>query len=295
MDPAFQPINGISLERYAELGAAISDVQGDAAKEIEVIQAQGVSAADWDAAKRGWTARMQDMSLMGKVATAYMPLYQAALAAQKGGAARISYEDFVHASAAIKCVGFEAAMSACGISMADWTEVAGYWNGEMAREMGRYAGHHGYISQEEAKLRQPGGTPRKLQVTRVQGAQPAGAGAVAAAAGQGNPYAGAMGAGAMASTGNPMHDAMNAAMANPAMQQAMAAQAAVMANPMGHGLGQAASFLTGGIVPGSRVNVAWSDGNHYPASVMQTSPGQMLVQFENGAQHWVGEAYVKKA
>lgn len=295
MDPAFQPINGISLERYAELGAAISDVQGNAAKEAEVVQGEGVSAGDWEAAKAGWTARMQDMALMGKVAMAYMPLYQAALAARKGGAARVSYEDFVHVSAAIQCVGFEAAMAACGLSQSDWTEAAGHWNGEMARDMGRYAGHHGYVSQEAGKLRQPGASPRTIQVTRVQVAQGAGAGATAAAAGQGNPYAAAMGAGAMASTGNPMQDAMNAAMANPYAQQSMAAQAAVMANPLGHGLSQAAAYLGGGIVAGTRVNVVWSDGNHYPANVMQVTPGQLLVQFENGAQHWVGEAYVKKA
>src|SRR5690606_11737426 len=79
MDAHFQPINGISLERYADLGAAIADDMDDAAKVAAVLEAEGVALEDWEAAKRGWTARMQDMSLMGRVATAYMPLYQAAL------------------------------------------------------------------------------------------------------------------------------------------------------------------------------------------------------------------------
>src|SRR5215813_4540865 len=95
MDPAMQPINGISLERYAELGAAISDFMDDKAKVAETIQKEGVSPTDWEAAKTGWTARMQDMSLMGRVAMAYMPLYQAALAKRKGGQATCSYEDYV--------------------------------------------------------------------------------------------------------------------------------------------------------------------------------------------------------
>ena len=42
----------------------------------------------------GWTARMQDMSLMGQVAMRYMPLYQAALA-KKSPAPQVSFEDYV--------------------------------------------------------------------------------------------------------------------------------------------------------------------------------------------------------
>src|SRR5689334_17555616 len=114
MDPAMAPINGISLERYAELGAVIADIMNDPQAVAKAIQAEGVSPHDWEAAKTGWTARMQDMSLMGRVAMAYMPLYQAALAKRKGGAARVSYEDFVAVSAAIKVFGFEGAIRACG-------------------------------------------------------------------------------------------------------------------------------------------------------------------------------------
>jgi len=88
---------------------------------------------------------------------------------------------------------------------------------------------------------------------------------------------------------------MGAAMANPAMQQSLQAQAAIMKNPIGFGFGQAAAFMTGGVVPGSRVMVSWSDGQSYPAQVMQTSPGQTLVQFDNGSQQWVPENTVRKA
>jgi hypothetical protein len=300
MDPAMQPINGISLERYAELGAAIADLQDDAAKIAEVLQQEGVSPVDFEAAKAGWTARMQDYSLMGRVAMAYMPLYQAALAKRKGGSASISYEDFVAVSAAIKLYGFEAAVQACGISQSDWTEAAGQWNNAMAREMGRYAGHHGYIGQEEARLRS-GGAPKRVQVTRSAGvpahvAQNA-AVAGAAVAGSANPYAAAMGAGATPAAGaygGGMNAAVAAAMGNPAMQQAGQAQAAIAANPLGHAAGLVGAALTGGILPGTRVLVAWSDGNHYPAQVISTASGQYQVQFDNGAQQWVPAQYVRK-
>ncbi len=167
-DPAMQPIHGISLERYAERGAATTDLNNDPQRIAQAIQQEGVNPADFEAAKAGWTARMQDMSLMGRVATAYMPLYQAALARRKGGAASISYEDFVAVSAAIKVFGFEAAVQASGVSQSEWTEVAVAWNGAMSREMQRFANHPGFIGQEEARLR-AGGQPRRVQVTRGGG------------------------------------------------------------------------------------------------------------------------------
>jgi hypothetical protein len=85
MDP-WSPINGVSLERYAELAA---DVEGiaDPAAQAAIVAPKGVSPADWEAAKAGWTARMQDASLMGQVATRFMPLYQAALARKNAASA----------------------------------------------------------------------------------------------------------------------------------------------------------------------------------------------------------------
>src|SRR5262245_11930188 len=79
---AFAPINNISLERYAELAAELDGVT-DASAQTQKIMALGVPAADWEAAKQGWTARMQDMSNMGQVATRYMQLFNAAVAKTK--------------------------------------------------------------------------------------------------------------------------------------------------------------------------------------------------------------------
>jgi hypothetical protein len=271
MEPCFQPINGISLERYAELGAAVADVFDDAAKVADVVEAEGVALADWEAAKAGWTARMQDMSLMGRVATAYMPLYQAALAKKKGGAARASYEDFVGVSAAIKVFGYEAALKASGVSSSEWTEIGGHWTGEMGRNMMQYAGHHGVVTQEEMRLRN-GGAPRTITITR--GPAPAAAPAMTP----------------------PPADALAAAMANPAYQQAMQAQAGVMANPLGFAFGQVGAFLSGGVVPGASVVVVHpADRQRYPARVLSTAPQQTLVQFPNGAQQWVPASAVQRA
>lgn len=286
MDPAMQPINGITLERYAELGAVIADFVNDQARVAQAIQGEGVNLGDWEAAKNGWTARMQDMSLMGRVAMAYMPLYQAALAKRKGGQAQASYEDYVAVSAAIKVYGYEVALKACDVSSSDWTEVAGAWQQTMAREMMRFAGHHNLVAQEEQRLR-AGGQPKKPQITRVQGQVPATPQAGA------NPYAAAMGADPNAVPANA--GPLQAAMANPAYQQAMQNAAAIQQNSFGFGLGQAAAFMTGGIVPGSSVLVTWSNGQSYPGRVMQTAPQQTLVEFQGGRQEWVPNNAVRKA
>lgn len=275
MEPCFLPINGISLERYADLGAAVADVMDDKAQVAEIIAAEGVAASDWEAAKSGWTARMQDMALMGRVATAYMPLYQAALAKRKGGQASASYEDFVAVSAAIKVFGYEAALAACKVKASDWTEIGGHWTRTMGANMMEYAGHHDAVSREEARLR-AGAEPRAIEVRRVEGQ----------VAGQ------VSGAPAQMPPANPMQ----AAMANPAYQQAMQAQAAIMQNPLGFGFAQVGAFLSGGVTPGASVIVTHPQNQQrYPARVLSTAPQQTLVQFSNGSQQWVPSGAVQRA
>ena len=281
MDPAMAPIQGISIERYADLGAALDGTDDRPDDVRRVLTAEGVSEADYHAARTGCTARMQDMALMGRVAMAFMPMFQAALARRKGGAASLSYEDFVHASAAIKVFGFEGAMNACGLSMSDWTEAAGQWNTTMSQNMGQYAGHHGFVGQHEGQLR-GGGAPRRLQVTRKAGSAP-------------TPQNPQMQAALNTPGATGMDAAMAQAMSNPMIQQQMAAQAAIQANPMGFAMGQVGAAFSGGIMAGSSVMVTWSDGQLFPGQVLQAAPDQFLVQFQNGAQHWIPAHGVRKA
>ena len=44
--------------------------------------------------------------------------------------------------------------------------------------------------------------------------------------------------------------------------------------------------------PGSRVQVTWSNGQRYPATVSQVSGSQCLVVFPDGQQHWVEMQYL---
>jgi len=47
-----------------------------------------------------------------------------------------------------------------------------------------------------------------------------------------------------------------------------------------------------GYAPGSRVQVTWSNGHRYPATVSQVSGSQCLVVFPDGQQHWVDMQYL---
>jgi hypothetical protein len=46
-------------------------------------------------------------------------------------------------------------------------------------------------------------------------------------------------------------------------------------------------FAPAGYVPGARVQVTWSNGQRYPATVSQVAGTQCLVVFPDGQQHWV--------
>src|SRR5512138_1503465 len=75
----------ISLEKYADLAVAMANTGTDVAAQHAIAAEHGVSAADWEAAKTHYTAKMSDPSDMGKTALAFMPLYQAAQARARGG------------------------------------------------------------------------------------------------------------------------------------------------------------------------------------------------------------------
>lgn len=130
-------INGVSLEKYAELCALMADTAGDESKEIAIAEANGVSGADWKAAKTGYTARFSDPADMGKTALAFMPLLQAAQTKLRGGAAPISLEDYARIKAQMafrkdpadpsKQIDYNAVLAENGWDHQRWLECESYW------------------------------------------------------------------------------------------------------------------------------------------------------------------------
>lgn len=310
MDP-WAPINGISLDRYAELAADVADTQ-DPAKQAEIVGQQGVSPADWEAAKSGWTARMQDMSLMGQVATRFMPMYQAALA-RKNPTPQISYEDYVAICGCPPVFGIEGTLAHYKISMTQWTQIAGHWNGIIATNP-QYMQHGLRVEQEAARIR-AGGAPRPVAIgggapaaqpdapaNAVSGAMP---GAVpppgygAAPAPQPG-YAAQPPAPGYPQQGYPQQGYPQPGYPQPGYpQQGYNQQAVAFGNQVGsafNAFGNAlGSFVNGAVAPtspGAPVMVQWSDGQRYPATVMAAHSGQVQVAFPDGRQVWVPQQFV---
>ena len=289
MDP-FAPIQGISLERYADLSADVSDHANDPEAQARVVEGLGVSRADWEAAKNGWTARMQDYALMGRVAQAFMPLYQASFARKKGSV-QVSFDDFVAMAGVMKALGYERTFATYGIDQGAWTQISGHWQQVMMQNPMQYgAAYSGGIEQEAMRIQQ-GGAPRPVSIQRVAG----GGGAAPAQA----PQTAAQAQQRMENQmmGAAVQQNVNAHIAA-AQAQAQAAygQAAQNMGFLGRGalgvMGMGA--IASGIGPGMAVLVQWSDGNRYPGSVVQVGGGQVLVAFGNGQQQWVPEHAVSK-
>jgi hypothetical protein len=64
--PDFEPINGVSLELYAEISKGLAAVGYDQSQAPVIAASKGVSASDWDAAMNGWNARMQTNPAVAK-------------------------------------------------------------------------------------------------------------------------------------------------------------------------------------------------------------------------------------
>jgi hypothetical protein len=322
MDP-FAPINGISLERYADLASDVSEIS-DPGKQADAVALKGVSRIDWEAAKAGWTARMQDMSLMGQVASRFMPLYQAALA-RKSPAPQVSYEDYVAMCGCPPVMGIEAMLAHYKLTMAQWTQIAGHWNSVIPTSP-QYMQHGMLVEQEAARIR-AGGAPRPVSL--------GGSGAVPAAAPSTNAVSGAMpgavpppgygaapgygsqpgyaaapapgyppqpppgyppqpGYGHQPAPGYPLQPG-----AYPPQHPQYNQQAAAFGNEVGNAfnafgsaLGSFVNSAVGTIQIGAHVMVQWSDGQRYPAVVKMMQGGQVHVAFPDGRLVWVPQQYV---
>ena len=303
MDP-YAPISGISLELYAELSADVSDHLNDPGKQAEIVAKKGISKEAWDAAKAGWTARMQDMSLMGQVAMRYMPLYQAALEKKSGGKPTVTFEEYVAMSGAAKAMSIEGMLAFYKISMNDWTLIAGDWNNKIPMDMARYGMFGMMVEQEGARIAQ-GGAPKPVAVQRGSAGQGPAAQPAMAQPGmpqgypqpgmpQGYPQPGMP-------QGYPQPGVPQGYPQQPGYPQAgqpqphaFGAQAAHFGAAVGGALGsfgQAidafATSAVGGFAIGTPVLVLWSDGNRYPATITQLGGGQYQCGFPDGRQVWV--------
>lgn len=135
MDP-MQPIEGVALDKYAELCAKMKDTGGDADACARIAEENGVSRQAWEAAQKGWNARMADPTTAGTVAVAYMPLYQDALAKFGGPVAEASFEDYVKMTAMINTgdKSLDKMYARFDIDPIKWSQISTHWVDKLAKD-----------------------------------------------------------------------------------------------------------------------------------------------------------------
>ena len=62
----FDPINGVSIELYAEISKGLAAVNYDQSQAPMIAMSKGVMAEDWEAAVAGWNARMKSNPAVGQ-------------------------------------------------------------------------------------------------------------------------------------------------------------------------------------------------------------------------------------
>lgn len=135
-----QPIAGVSLEQYAKLSAMMKDTGGDLEKCAQIAEANGVSRANWEEAMKGWTARMSDAATAMQVATAFMPLYNAAMTEARGGGEPLDLETYTKIVAEYSfekdangaLVPASTIIARYGLDQTKWNEITAYWTPKVA-------------------------------------------------------------------------------------------------------------------------------------------------------------------
>jgi hypothetical protein len=235
----------------------------------------------------------------------------------------VGYEDYVGMCGCPPVMGIEAMLGHYRITMAQWAQIAGYWNGVIATNP-QYMHHGMRVEQEAARIRAggalrpvtigglaPGGSvapPIDPGLHAVSGAMPGavpppGMNAVSGGMPGAVPPAGYGAAPAPspygAQPGYPPPQAW------PQQQQGYRpapdynAHAAAFGNEVGNAfsafgsaLGSVVNSVVGTFSYGQAVMVQWSDGQRYPATVMAQQSGQVQVAFPDGRQVWVPQQFV---
>lgn len=257
MDP-FEPIAGVSIDRYGELSAEVAVARGNAIKIGEALGRAGVAAEDWERAHAGWSARLADPALGISIAGKFESAYHAALDRLLGPGPDVPAEDFAIMLAEALVGGLPVMGQRRGIDPLAWSRISYRSRAALAADPARLAACLALAGQ--------------IAERRLAGAVPT-AGPTAAA---------------------PPGGSKDRAFEKDATVAAKAVGKAVVSgfDAVGSALDVVGKSLMG-LGPGDRAIVHWSDGNKYPGTVAQVGKNQYLVTMQDGSQHWIPEPFVK--
>ncbi len=74
-EPDFEPIAGVSLERYVDVSKSLAACNHDQSKAADVAASMGITRSDWSRAAEGWRSRLRSNPHVGQ---RFSALYTAA-------------------------------------------------------------------------------------------------------------------------------------------------------------------------------------------------------------------------
>lgn len=138
----FEPIAGVSLEKYAELCGLMSKTQPEETdKHAEIAAQNGVSNENWEVAKEGWTKMMMDPTHALAIQQVFMPIYQKTVESMQDGEP-ISLDQYAEIKAAMifekdeygNKVDPNIILGRYGYQITQWGTIETYWTSRVAKD-----------------------------------------------------------------------------------------------------------------------------------------------------------------
>ncbi len=139
----FDPIGGVSLEAYAKLCGLMSKTQPEETdKHAQIAADNGVSNADWEVAKSGWTEAMVDPTKAMAIQQVFMPIYQNTLAEMSGGEEPCTLEKYAEIKSAMihekdesgEKIAAEIILDRYGYKITEWGTIETYWVSRVSKD-----------------------------------------------------------------------------------------------------------------------------------------------------------------
>ena len=139
----FEPIAGVTLEKYAKLCALMSKTQPEETeKHTQIAAENGVSSANWETAKESWTKMMTNPTEAMAVQQIFMPEYQKTLEGMSNGIAPITLEKYAKIKTALifekdnqgNKKTAEEVLRQFGYKTTEWSTIEVYWTSRVAKD-----------------------------------------------------------------------------------------------------------------------------------------------------------------
>ena len=147
-EPGFGPIEGIGLEKYADLAVGMQGMDDDGMRAY--AEANGVKAGTWDAVRDGWNERFNTMP---SVTMRWGQVYRQALARVGTELPDISFEQYARITAQRnKGVSLDDIYQEYGFNVSGWALVSDHWVGQLAADPQLTVKFEELVKAEAAKL-----------------------------------------------------------------------------------------------------------------------------------------------